>query len=91
MQYGPGQPAKAPWPFPKARWIDLEFNKPPNGVQPIAKQEARPFQRSKQVADHRKVATFDPGKKKSRAACPINAAVNLGRLEIGIDFLIDAY
>ena len=73
------------------RRIDLEVDQSPHSIERIAKDEASPLDGAKQVADHGEGAAFDPGKVDCGAAGLIDAALNFGRVEAGVDFGVDPY
>ena len=72
--------------LPKRFGVDLQFDESANAFDGIAKQEPRPFNRPEEVAHHRELAAFDPRKIDRRAACLVDAALDLGRFQAGIDF-----
>ena len=62
-----------------------------DGVERVAKQEARPLEGAEQVADHGKAAALDAGEVHRRPAGLVDAALDLGRFQVRIDLLLDAH
>src|SRR5262249_10915902 len=83
VEIAPGAP-------PEVRWIDLQLHQVADSREPVAEEEARALHRADQVANHRKAPVLDAGKVESGAANLIDAAVHLGRFQVGVDFLLDA-
>jgi hypothetical protein len=78
----PGSPQRLPW-------IDLQPDQSPNGFEGVSEQEARPLRGSEQVADDWERAALNAGEENRRASRSIETALDLGRLQIRIDFMCD--
>ena len=66
-------------------------HQPLHRVKRIAEDVAHPLHRAEQVADHREAAAFDAGIEDGRPAGLKDAAVDLGRLEMRVDFFLDPH
>src|SRR5262249_22484644 len=82
--------AIAPRVLPESGRIDLEFHEMAHGIQRIAKQESGPRDRAEQIAAHREAAALDARVEDGRPAGAVDAPLNLRRLEIWIDLVVQA-
>ena len=71
--------------------IDLQRHQPFQPVQRVAKDIPHPLHRAEQIADHREAAAFDAGEIDGRPAGAKHPPLNLGRLQLRIDRLLDAH
>ena len=62
----------------------------PHRREGVAEQEARALEGAEEVADHREGAALDAGEVERGAARLVDAPLNLGHFEVGIDFRLDA-
>lgn len=72
-----------------AWWIHFQLDQSAYRFQRIAKHEVDAFTSSEQVADHRKPATLDSLKVKSRPAGFVNPALNFRRFQVSVNFRLD--
>ena len=73
-----------------AAGIDLQLDQLPDGVERVAEQEPGPLERAEQVADHREAAALDAREQNGRPAGLVDAALDLGRFQVGVDLRVDA-
>src|SRR5262249_24521391 len=76
--------------LPEVVRIDLQFDEMPDGFEAIAEQEARALEGAEEIADHRKAAALDAREEQCGTLGLVDAALDLGRLEMRIDFVGDA-
>jgi hypothetical protein len=72
------------------RWVDLQFDKFPHTLQAVAEYEASAVDRPEKIRDHRKATTLYSREQQCGSTGGINAALNFGNFETGIDFGFDA-
>ena len=63
----------------------------PHALERVAKHEPSAFDRAEQVATHRETAALNTREQQRRAAGGVNATLDLGDFEPGIDFGIDSH
>jgi hypothetical protein len=83
--------AVAPGLLPEMGRVDLELYKVSNCIEHVAEKKTRALQRAKEVTDHGEAATLDARVIDGRPLGLIDAALDLGSFEVGVDFLLDAH
>src|SRR6266545_4841506 len=87
----PGHAAIAPRTPPEGRRIDLQLDEAAHGIEGIAEKVARPFEGAEQVAYHRKAAALDAGEENGGALRLVDAPLDLGGLQVGVDLDVEAH
>ena len=72
------------------RWIDLQFDEFADAIEAVAEHEAGAVDRPEKVRDHRKAASLHAREEQGGSAGGIDAALDFGDFEMGIDFGFDA-
>jgi hypothetical protein len=70
--------------------IDLQFNRPPNGFQRVAKNESGTLERPEQIRNQRKAATFNLIEKNRGAARRITSPLNFRDFQMSRNRLFTA-
>src|SRR4051812_42921816 len=72
-----------------SRWVDFQFDKLPHAVEAIAKHEAGAVNGAEEVRDHWETASFHFCEEQRGASGGVNAALDFGDFQMGVDFGVD--
>jgi hypothetical protein len=78
------------WLAKRGGGVDLEFDELADAVQAIAEHEAGAVDRAEQVRDHREAAALHSREGERGSAGGVDAALNLGDFQAGVDLGIDS-
>jgi hypothetical protein len=86
----PGRPQVEPRVAKCIGGIGVQLDHPAQRLQRVAEQVPHAVHGAEEVADHGETAALDAGEVDHRPARLENAALDLGRLQVGVDRLLDA-